>query len=52
MMTTAEQVISACDLSYTYAGASEPAISNLSFDVARGEIIGFLGPSAAGTSTT
>ena len=51
-MDIAEPVIRARDLTYTYAGASEPAISNLNFQVERGEIIGFLGPSGAGKSTT
>lgn len=45
-------VIEARDLSYTYAGAVAPAISNLSFQVEQGEIIGFLGPSGSGKSST
>ena len=39
-------------LSYTYAGASHPAVDDISFSVAPGEIFGFLGPSGAGKSTT
>jgi fluoroquinolone transport system ATP-binding protein len=39
-------------LSFTYAGAAEPAISALSFQIKRGEIFGLLGPSGAGKSTT
>ena len=39
-------------LSYTYAGASHPAVDDISFAVAPGEIFGFLGPSGAGKSTT
>ncbi|MEM9304548.1 MAG: ABC transporter ATP-binding protein [Pseudomonadota bacterium] len=39
-------------LSFTYPGAKAPALSDLCFDVAPGEIFGFLGPSGAGKSTT
>ena len=38
------------DLTKMYAG--RPAISNLYFEVKRGEIVGFLGPNGAGKSTT
>jgi fluoroquinolone transport system ATP-binding protein len=37
---------------YIYAGAKRPAVEELSFSVAPGEIFGFLGPSGAGKSTT
>jgi fluoroquinolone transport system ATP-binding protein len=37
---------------YVYEGTSKPAVEELSFSVARGEIFGFLGPSGAGKSTT
>lgn len=40
------------DVSFTYQGATAPAVRALSFSVARGEIFGFLGPSGAGKSTT
>jgi fluoroquinolone transport system ATP-binding protein len=39
-------------LSFRYPGAAKPAVSDLSFGVAPGEIFGFLGPSGAGKSTT
>lgn len=39
-------------LSYTYTGARQPAIRDLTFAIAAGEIFGFLGPSGAGKSTT
>jgi fluoroquinolone transport system ATP-binding protein len=37
---------------YVYDGAKKPAVDELSFSVAPGEIFGFLGPSGAGKSTT
>lgn len=40
------------DLVFTYHGAGQPAVRGVSFDVADGEIFGFLGPSGAGKSTT
>lgn len=45
-------MIQARDLSYTYAGAAEPAIRGIDFDVPAGEVFGFLGPSGAGKTTT
>lgn len=39
-------------LTYTYPRTAGPAIADLSFAVAPGEIFGFLGPSGAGKSTT
>ena len=38
-------------LTYTYRGMSLPALSEISFQIAAGEIFGFLGPSGAGKST-
>ena len=52
VMDKSSPVIEARGLSYRAAGASEPAISSLTFQVDQGEIIGFLGPSGAGKSTT
>ncbi|EMA49179.1 MULTISPECIES: ABC transporter ATP-binding protein [Halococcus] len=40
------------DLQYSYAGANEPALHGLDFDVEDGEVFGFLGPSGAGKTTT
>ncbi len=39
-------------LSFSYPGADAPAVQGLSFEVAEGEVFGFLGPSGAGKSTT
>ena len=39
-------------LTYTYTGMTAPAVHDLTFTIARGEIFGFLGPSGAGKSTT
>ena len=39
-------------LRYTYRKQSAPAIDNISFEIDKGEIFGFLGPSGAGKSTT
>jgi ABC-2 type transport system ATP-binding protein len=38
------------NLSKRYAGVT--AINNISFEVEKGEIVGFLGPNGAGKSTT
>ncbi|MEO0896573.1 MAG: ABC transporter ATP-binding protein [Bacteroidota bacterium] len=39
-------------LHFTYAGADQAAVKDVAFDIAEGEIFGFLGPSGAGKSTT
>jgi fluoroquinolone transport system ATP-binding protein len=40
------------DLTYRYPKNQEDTIRGISFDIAQGEIFGFLGPSGAGKSTT
>lgn len=44
-------MISVRDLLFSYPGAAAPAVSGLGFEVAEGEVFGFLGPSGAGKST-
>jgi fluoroquinolone transport system ATP-binding protein len=39
------------DLSFSYPGAEAAALKSLSFEVSRGEVFGFLGPSGAGKTT-
>lgn len=39
-------------LEFSYAGADKPAVQDLSFSIAVGDIFGLLGPSGAGKSTT
>jgi fluoroquinolone transport system ATP-binding protein len=48
----ATPAIAVHELTYAYPGSSRPAVEHLSFEVAPGEIVGFLGPSGAGKSTT
>lgn len=45
-------MITVNNLSYTYPKADQAVLKNLNFDIAKGEIFGFLGPSGAGKSTT
>ncbi len=45
-------MINVKNLSYSYPTAHEITLKNLNFEIAQGEIFGFLGPSGAGKSTT
>jgi fluoroquinolone transport system ATP-binding protein len=45
-------MISAHELIYTYPGADRQTLHGLNFEIAAGEIFGFLGPSGAGKTTT
>lgn len=47
-----EPVIQVENLSYTYPASDHPVLKGISFEIAAGEIFGFLGPSGAGKSTT
>ena len=40
------------DLRFCYPGQPRPALLDLSFDVAAGEVFGFLGPNGSGKTTT
>jgi len=45
-------MITVKNLTYTYLGADNETLHGLNFEIARGEIFGFLGPSGSGKSTT
>ena len=45
-------MIEVSSLAFTYPGGSIPAVDDLTFHIAPGEVFGFLGPSGAGKSTT
>src|SRR5690349_2843202 len=45
-------IIEIHNLQKTFKGRSEPAVKNISFSIAKGEIFGLLGPNGAGKTTT
>lgn len=45
-------MINVKNVSFTYKNSKKKAIKNLNFDIKKGEIFGFLGPSGAGKTTT
>ncbi len=45
-------MIEVSNLTHTYQKSKVPAVKDVSFSIAKGEIFGFLGPSGAGKSTT
>lgn len=47
-----ESIIDIKDLNYTYSKSGKHAIKGINFNINKGEIFGFLGPSGAGKTTT
>lgn len=45
-------MITVDNLTFTYPGGTQPAVKGISFTLNQGEILGFLGPSGAGKTTT
>ena len=45
-------MITVKNLTYTYPGSTQEILHGLNFEIAAGEIFGFLGPSGAGKTTT
>ena len=49
---TDSSIVSVDNLVFSYPGTTAPTLKGLSFDIAQGEVFGFLGPSGSGKSTT
>jgi fluoroquinolone transport system ATP-binding protein len=45
-------MIEVAQLNFTYSRTKKQAVNNMSFDIRKGEVFGFLGPSGAGKTTT
>ena len=45
-------MIEVSQLNFTYSRTKKQAVNNMSFDIRKGEVFGFLGPSGAGKTTT
>lgn len=47
-----ERLVGVTDLTYRYPRAEEPALRGVTFDLAAGQVVGLLGPSGVGKTTT
>jgi ABC-2 type transport system ATP-binding protein len=52
MRTVEDAVVDVKGLTKRYPGQSQPAVSDLTLQIGRGEIFGFVGPNGAGKTTT
>lgn len=48
----ASHVVASRGLRYTYPGTAAPVLHGIDFEIAEGEVFGFLGPNGSGKSTT